>query len=330
MNEDDTERALRESLRAPALSAEALQRIRRATEAEWRRVGFAQQPVRRWWQAAVAASLVAVALAVAGIALEQREIEAGNPAGLVARAQAPGVVHVRGWRPDAVIAQGAELRTGQHFDVRGAALVSLLAGGNLRIAPDTQIEVIAVNTVKLVRGEMYVDIPPGAQSGSSFTVITNAGVFRHVGTQFALTVSDGATRLRVREGRVLWQAAAGDSTIDAGTEILIDHEKVTRRGVDPTAGEWAWTEALAPELDIENKPLSEFLEWVSRETGRKLVIADDLTRAQIASIRTHGDLHGLTPMQALAAVMSSTSLHLDISADVIRVSFAGETSRPPG
>ena len=45
---------------------------------------------------------------------------------------------------------------------------------------------------------------------------------------------------------------------------------------------------------------------------------------QIDSIRMHGSVHGLTPMQALKAVMASTSLRFDLPAGAIRVSFAGD------
>ncbi len=328
MNEDEAERALRDSLRTPALSAEALRRIRKATEAEWRAT-IAQRPARHWWPAIAAAALVGIALGAVGVAIGPGA-QSGPTVGQLARAQAPGVERVRGWWPDQELVDGAQLHAGEDFAVHGASLVSLPAGGNLRIAPDSRIEVLAANSLRLSSGEMYVDIPRGAVT-DGFTVVTNAGAFRHVGTQFALAVVDGGTRLRVREGRVEWSAADGDSTVDAGTEVFIDrNHNVMRRDIDPAGAEWIWIEALAPAIDIEDQPLAAFLAWVARETGRKIVVADEQTREQIAAIRTHGDVGGLTPMQALTAVMSSTTLHLDVSADAIRVSFARETARPPG
>lgn len=328
MIEDETDRALRDSLRTPALSAEALQRIRRATEAEWRAT-LAQRPARRWWPAVAASAVVAVALGAATVALAPWA-QTGEPVGQLARAETPGIERVRDFWPDVMLLDGAQLHGGQNFAVHGASLVSLPSGGNLRIAPGSKLEVLAANTIRLAAGELYVDIPRGARTDGP-AVITDAGVFRHIGTQFALAVTDGQTRLRVREGRVQWRAADGESTVSAGTEILIGrNQQVTRRDIGPSGVEWAWTEALAPGIDIENQPLAAFLDWVSRETGRRLVIADEQTREQIAAIRTHGDVRGLTPMQALGAVMSSTSLHLDVTANAIRVSFAGETSPPPG
>ncbi len=188
---------------------------------------------------------------------------------------------------------------------------------------------ISANAVRLDRGEMYVDIPPGAHADASFVALTSAGEFRHLGTQFAIAVVDGATRLRVREGQVQWRAADGESTVPAGTEVLIDRDhRVTRSEVDSAGPHWSWTETIAPEIDIENRPLAEVLEWVARETGRKLVIADEGTRLQIDTIRTHGSVRGLPPMQALDAVMASTSLRFDLPAGVIRVSFAGASPTP--
>jgi ferric-dicitrate binding protein FerR (iron transport regulator) len=329
MNDDETERALRDSLRMPALSAEAMQRIRRATEAEWRAT-LMQRPARRWAPAIAAALVVAVTLGAVGMVLKPWP-GPGEPIGQLARAEAPGMVLDRDWfRPDVVVSVGADLRVGERFDARGASLVSLPAGGNLRIAPASKLDVIGRNSIRLAAGELYVDIPRGSET-EDFTVITNSGEFHHVGTQFALAVIDGGTRLRVREGRVEWRAGEGQSTVGAGTEIFIDRDRnVTRRDIEPAGADWRWTEALAPDIDIEDQPLAEFLDWVSRETGRTLVVADEQTGTQIRNIRTHGDVRGLTPMQALTAVMSSTTLHFDVSADAIRVSLAGETPRPPG
>ena len=64
-NDEAADQALRAGLRANGLSAEAMQRIRRATEAEWRaQVEAAPAPPRRRWvPLAAAASLVMLLVA---------------------------------------------------------------------------------------------------------------------------------------------------------------------------------------------------------------------------------------------------------------------------
>jgi ferric-dicitrate binding protein FerR (iron transport regulator) len=326
MSRDDDEQVLRDNLRVDVLSPAALARIRRATEAQWRaQVGA---PRRGWIAVAAAAAVLLVAAAGAWQAW-MRDAGTGAALARLARADGSGVVEVHALWRDTRVGVGAELRSGSDFIARGGSLLALHGGGNVRVAPDSKFAVLSENVVRLERGEMYVDIPPGQHAGASFTAVTAAGEFRHLGTQFSLAVSEGATRLRVREGRVQWQGANGLSTVPAGTEVLIDRDaRVTRNRIEPAGEHWSWTEAMAPDMDIENRPLGDYLDWVARETGRRIVYADENTRRQVAAIRMHGSVRGLPPLQALKAVMASTSLRLELPEGAIRVSFTGEPTPP--
>jgi ferric-dicitrate binding protein FerR (iron transport regulator) len=322
------ERVLREGLKANVLTPEALQRIRQATEQEWRSV--TRPPARRGWRplAAVASvAILATSIALAYLVINSQPTN-GAILGEVASFDAPGMIEKRPFRLDVVLAEGSNLRVGQALDVRGDSLVTLKGGGNLRLARATAIDVEAKDAISLRRGELYVDIPPGSDANGAFRVVTDAGEFRHEGTQFAVAIVEGQTRLRVREGRVLWRALAGESTVDAGTEVLIDRNgKATRRTMATAGRDWAWMESMSPEVVIENRPLLEFLEWFARETGRKLVI-DDLARRQAASIRMHGNMRGLTVTEALSAVMATTTLRYELPEGVIRVSSTRESKTP--
>jgi ferric-dicitrate binding protein FerR (iron transport regulator) len=330
--EGGAERALREGLRMPALSPEAMQRIRAATHAEWRAQVQVPAPARTWRRRlplAAAASVLMLAAAIGWNVFVSGSGPSGPTFGQVARSESPGIVESRYLQRDVAVNPGASLHAGQSFDVRGNALITLAGGGNLRVARASSIEVLAANAVNLERGELYVDIPPGSRGSDRFMVMTPAGEFRHVGTQFAVAIVNGVTRLRVREGSVHWHATEGDSTVDAGTEVTIDsHRKVTRQPIATAGREWAWTESLAPDIEIEDRPLQEFLVWFSRETGRKLVLADDTVRQQTATIRMHGNVHGLTAMEALTAVMSATTLRFELPEGMIRVSSARDSSTP--
>jgi ferric-dicitrate binding protein FerR (iron transport regulator) len=325
----DEERVLREGFKASGLTPEALQRIRAATEQEWRSV--TQSPARRGWRTAGIAASVAVLVAGVGGAYLAMNTGAGNGAvlGVLAASESPGISQNRWLQPDVVLVSGSKLRAGQSFDVRGDSRVTLEGGGNMRIARATVVDVNAENSVHIQRGELYVDIPPGSRASDSFRVVTDAGEFRHQGTQFAVAIVAGETRLRVREGTVVWRAAAGDSAIDAGTEVLIDRDgKATRRAIGTAGRDWAWTESMTPEMAIDDRPLLDFLEWYARETGRKLLI-DDSARRQSADIRMHGNVDGLTLSEALSAVMATTSLRYELPEGVIRVSSTREQTTPP-
>ena len=329
-DEGVAERVLREGLRTPALSPEAMQRIRAATQTEWRANVQAPTHARtRRLSLAAAASVLMLAAAIGWNVFMTTTGDTGALLGEVALFEAPGLVESGYLRRDVAMNPGASLRAGQSFDVRGDSLITLAGGGNLRLARASSIQVLASNAVKLERGEIYVDIPPGSRGSDRFMVVTPAGEFRHVGTQFAVAIVNGMTRLRVREGSVQWNATDGESTVNAGTELTIDQNRTVTRRPIPTAGrDWAWAESMAPDIDIDNRPLQEFLVWFSRETGRKLVLADDEVRKQTATIRMHGDVRGLTAMEALSAVMAATTLRFELPEGAIRVSSARDSKTP--
>lgn len=321
-------RVLREGLRANPLSAEALQRIRAATEAEWRAtVAVAPPQRRRWLPAAAAVGLLGVAVLLGFTFLGRSPSGRADEAlAQLVRSDPPGMMEVRSWGRSVALPAGSRLVAGRSYRVRGQALLALESGGNLRLAAGSELEVLGRDVVELESGEVYVDIPPGMHTAAAFVVRIAAGEFHHVGTQFALAVfGGGETRLRVREGSVRWWAAEGDSTVEAGTEVIVSRDRrTTRRQIRPSDPQWDWTAATPPYFEVENRPLGEFLQWVARESGRELVLADELTRQQVATIRMHGSARGLTPMQALSAVMAATPLRFELPEGKIRVSFVGE------
>lgn len=323
-NEADDARILREGLHVNPLSDEAMNRIRSATEAEWRS-SIAARP-RRWMPVAIAASVLGVAVVAGLVVLVSLDAEHnGDVLANLVLSESPGVTQVRAFRSDVPIAVGESLLTERRYRAHGQALLALESGGNLRIAAGSKIEVVGKDAVQLNAGELYVDIPPGVHTLAAFVVTTPAGDFRHVGTQFALAVANGETRLRVREGVVQWVTAEGQSAVEAGSEVHISRDgKATRGAIAPSDETWDWTSATTPDFEVDNRPLQEFLEWVARESGRELVLADEATRQQVATIRMHGSVKGLTPMQALSAVMAATSLRFDLPEGQIRVSFSGD------
>jgi ferric-dicitrate binding protein FerR (iron transport regulator) len=323
--EESAERALREGLKANVLSADAMQRIRQATEQEWRETTRA--PARRRTRyVSIAASCLAVAIAGIWTVDAMRAGSSVANFGRVVAAESPGLVELKRFAADVAVVPGSSLKVGQRLEMRGDTVVDLEAGGNLRIARSSAIEIRASDVVSLTRGELYVDIPPDSRTASSFRVLTRAGEFRHVGTQFAVLISADLTTLRVREGEVVWRGAAGESIVAAGTEVTLDRDgNATRRQI-PTAGrDWSWTEAMAPDIVIENRPLLEFLRWFARETGRTLEM-DEPSRQQALSILMHGSVQGLTVTEALSVVMATTpSLKYELPEGVIRVSSTSDS-----
>jgi hypothetical protein len=316
-NTDPVRSALELGLRRQPLDAPALARMRGALRAEFDSLRGSRTGVRRWplRVASMAAGLAAFTVLAA---LYLFQAEEGPPIGSVVRVEHGSLqTATNPFRKHDLVA-GADVPSQESITSVGTSLIALAHGGLLRIAPGTSFEGVGPNEMLLHSGHVFLDFPGGA---GRFVLRTSAGSFEHMGTQFEAAVDGGNTRIRVREGSVQMNTAAAMQRVDAGTEIVISQAGAVARRSLPTYGsDWAWVEALAPQFEIENRELADFLGWVARETGRRVEFADERAREVARHTLLHGSVQGLAPLAALEQVLSTTSLAYEVHEEVIRVS----------
>jgi ferric-dicitrate binding protein FerR (iron transport regulator) len=219
------------------------------------------------------------------------------------------------WR----VAVNQAVSTGTTVVTQGRVALSLGGASSLRLDRDTRLRVDSRDHVTLLAGSLYVD-SGGLNASSSLRIATPAGEIGHIGTQFQVFVADAVTRVRVREGRVL-------VTLDGATQDLATGDALEVRGAErqvthglPTFGaDWAWAASVSAALEIENRPLAEFLAWLAREQGWQLRYASDALQEQAAQIRLHGSLNGMDPAAMLERIALITGVPLQARAGVLWV-----------
>jgi ferric-dicitrate binding protein FerR (iron transport regulator) len=155
-------------------------------------------------------------------------------------------------------------------------------------------------------GAVYVD---SGGKGPPLEIRAGRGVARDLGTQFEVRMDAGVTRVRVREGEVAWDQAGRSEKASAGSEIDIDERgEVRRAAISPHGPEWTWVQQVAPPFELEGRTVGEFLDWVSRETGFRVRLEGaDAARLAKATV-LHGSSSGMTPEEALSAVLPTCGL----------------------
>jgi hypothetical protein len=284
----------------PQPPADATEEIRRAVFAEWEAV-TGRRVVRRRAGLAAAASVVLAAVLYLG---------GGDPisnAPLVASVERlQGVVETGAASRLAVgsgILAGTEIVTGE-----SQLALRLTSGGSLRIAPRSRVKLASGDEAELTAGMLYFD-SEGRRGRAEFTVTTELGRVRDVGTQFFLQLDENEQRLDVgvRDGRVLLARDGTSDTAAVGERLVATQASAVRREALPTFGpEWEWAERLAPRFDIDGRTVGEFLEWFAAQTGRTIEFAD-ATAERLAREELDGTID-LEPLQKLAAVDSLTDL----------------------
>jgi ferric-dicitrate binding protein FerR (iron transport regulator) len=113
--------------------------------------------------------------------------------------------------------------------------------------------------------------------------------------------------VRVREGHVRLLTKEGEQLVGAFEAADVGETgSMQVRAISSSGGDWAWTMALVPDFPIEGRSLAEFLGWYTRESGKKIEYASPSTLIAAQRTRLSGSIVGLSPDEALRAVLAST------------------------
>jgi ferric-dicitrate binding protein FerR (iron transport regulator) len=300
----------------PEVPAERAERVKAVVRDHWERRARAGARKTTWIYAgaAIAATIVIV---IVSIVLRHGGGSAALPSGPVAAVEAvQGAVSLvpargAGMLPLSVgdsVSAGMIVETG----AEGRVAFRLTSGSSLRVSHATRLRMESDSVLVLDRGTLYVDNAGADGAERSLEVRAPAGVVRDIGTQFEVYSAEDSLRVRVREGMVVLETGDDIHQAEPGVELLLSAGgALTRRTISPYGTEWGWTHRIAPPFSLEGRSLSQFLDWVARESGRSVTFADEGTESAAQGVVLHGSIEGLTPEEALAAVLPTCGmLHL--------------------
>ena len=192
----------------------------------------------------------------------------------------------------------------------GRVALLLRDGVSLRLDHDTRVTFLDAGHVDVKSGAVYVDAGMTPGISEHLRVGTPAGIVQHVGTQYEARIVPAGTRVRVREGRVNVLPEHGNAqTARVGEQLLVSRSgEIQRAAIAPSDREWSWAANAAPPFDINGRSVREFLTWVARELGREIVYATAESESEAERAVLNGSVAGLTPADALAAVLPTTQL----------------------
>jgi ferric-dicitrate binding protein FerR (iron transport regulator) len=297
--------------------------IREAVHAEWQKIASGRVRRRRMTSFALAASVVLAVVATFNLMRDPLSDIATLQIAAIEKQFGEVVVNSR----NASAGQLASISGGDAVETGSDSGLALgwHEGGSLRIDENTAVVFEAENRIYLREGRVYFDsvTDPLSASASSdgpanLAIRTEHGLVRHLGTQFMTKVGDDQLVITVREGivsidgNVTARASAGQQfAISASGELSINDTN----GVDG----WEWIEKSTPAVDLDGRLVAEALEWVGRESGRKINYASEAAERLANETRLRGNMQ-LPPSRALEVFMLTVDLNARIEGEVIVVS----------
>lgn len=297
--------------------------IRQAVRAEWDQVTSRRIRTRRVTQFALAASVLLVVLASLNVL--RGPIDGTELQQVASIEKQFGVI--------TMLSDGQAVETGEESGLT----LAWHEGGSLRLDQNTRVEFESGSEIYLQSGRIYFDsMPSGVPTvvtdpdKAKLTIRTDAGTVRHYGTQF-ITQTDGkALFVMVREGRVSVEVAGVNETASVGEKLTVMRNgQPSVQAIEVSGGDWQWIEKTSPSFTLDNRPIIEFLTWVSRETGQPLRFdskrAEDLVKTE--------DLRGVVdmePSRALRTYMQAIAVSWRIEDGVIVIGDGDPNNRSGG
>ncbi len=316
---DDLEILLRHAEPRPVPAPGDVAAAKAALRDEWREVTGRRRTRRRVGGFAIAATILAGVFVVHNAS----RIPVVDVVEVAAIEKNVGPVYVLGDR--------AELRptddltrvvTGQTIVTGNQAGLALAwrRGGSLRIDEDTRVRFTSDESVFLESGRIYFDSVAGLGAGdaSGFTVHTDHGEVRHVGTQYMTEVDRDRLVVSVREGNVRIEGNYHEQMLAAGQQALLaGRQRPSVLSISRSGDAWNWVVRTAPSADVDGKTLHEFLVWVSRELGLELRFEGEAERVAHEAI-LRGTIE-TDPAQALRLRLATAALDWRIEEGVIYI-----------
>ncbi len=333
MNKDDDNDSLARLMQLagerPGISLNIESRVRHRVEDEWRRSTSEHsgdeiyEKVHKTWRRTSLRSAilrwvlpvgVAATAIIAAFIMSPTEVPTVQIAATVSRVVGDGAL-TSIYSKGSEVPAGATIRTGPD---EGLSLL-LARSESLRVDANTEIRVDAADRFTLLAGRVYADTGQFIYRNGGMRIETSFGTVTDVGTQFSVAAAEQSLEVAVREGRVDVRNDTNEYAARVGERLILDAGMpASISSLDVHDEYWDWVADLAPSFDLNNRSLLDFLKWAARETGRELEFESDETR--MTAMRTDprgGPLDGLTPDEALVAVLATTSLRYQILDDKI-------------
>jgi ferric-dicitrate binding protein FerR (iron transport regulator) len=301
---------------------EVEQKIREALHGEWTQATRQRRTRKKMVTWAIAASVV-LSVFVLTEMLRQPAPQAQRIS-LATVEKKTGEVFVQATGEQVSKPHGSEhLLTGDELSTRDGSRVALswANGESIRIDQNSRVALISESEIKLLTGKIYIDSAGALIKNKPFRILTPTGPVSHMGTQYITVVIGDEVTVKVRKGEVSVGAGENRAIAIQGQKLHVSGAGQRSVTTIPVYGEdWLWAEQLAPQFNMDGHTLKELLDWVGRETGRKIEYDSAESELAAAQTRLHGNLD-LEPLRAMDLMLQTSDLTSSVQDGVILVSL---------
>ena len=295
--------------------------IREVLHGEWKQQSRNRRLIKRTLGWAIAASVV-LALFLSTSLLRQTEQDVQSLVLASVEKMTGNVFVQKAGGQNARLFDSVQVLAGNELSTAQGSRISLTwaNGESIRVDENCRVTFISESEIELLSGRVYIDSAGARIKGKAFGIRTPSGLVSHVGTQYITGNAVGSVTVIVREGEVSFGSGEDKTVARQGQKLHISGDGDRTVTPIPVYGEdWQWIEQLAPPFNMDGRTMQLFLEWVGRETGRKIEYDSVETEFLAAQTQLHGKVD-FEPLRAMELILQTSDLTAQLKDGVILVS----------
>jgi len=199
-----------------------------------------------------------------------------------------------------------------HTNSSNRILVELNNGNTFRLDENSLIKLTSEDKIELIRGQIYVESNE-KNINNQLLIDTKLGSIKHVGTQYNVELKPDLINISVRKGKVIVYKKDLTKEIEKGYTLSINNKGDYNQSlINSYDSKWLWTQNITKQYNIQDKTIFQYLKWV--------IWNSDKSKDQSSNIKLSGSIKGLTPLESLEVILSTTDFSYDISQSAIHIS----------
>ncbi len=217
---------------------------------------------------------------------------------------------------DKTISPGDYLKTKKN----NRLMVSLFNGNEFRVDENTHFMVESNNHLKLISGQIYVD-SDSTGGHHKLTIETPLGKVNHIGTQYSVSFSNEQLKVGVREGLVLVSSdSLSSAELPKGRNLVLNGAgQAVYSDINAYDPQWQWTQKITGGYAIQDQSLTDYLQWVSKESGYPIKWQSDTVRNKASNIKLSGSINGILPVDSLDVIIPTTRFKYSLDGNQIYI-----------
>ena len=220
---------------------------------------------------------------------------------------------------DEVTAQALRIAPEDILRTTSAVRLETVSGADLRLAANSQVQWVNEHSVYLSQGSAYVD----THDRADFSINTQFGQVRDIGTRYMVVVDDQGLIVAVREGAAEVDSEFGRNTATAQAQtaalVYIDRSGAAQTTEATSDERWNWIHTVP--AGYESRSIPAVLQQIGRDLGKQIRFASRGVEATIANEIVQGELNNLHPRQALELITRSAQLNWQEDATFVTIDF---------